>query len=284
MLANLYSDEVFLIVSIVIAVINYIFKAIGLFVLAKRNKLSIKWFAFIPFANNYLLGRLTGEINLINVKIKNTGLMVLLTELIKFIFTMAYYVLYLLPVIKDVIAGAYTPWQFLNGTVNPTLTASSGVQLLSAISSILSLGFIFLFVSVLISFFRKYAPANYMVYSIVSLFLSVEGIFIFILRNKEEVNYNEYLKKKYSQYRQNQNQNPYNPYNPYNRGNNPYEPYNPYNKGQGMGNMQKPDEPFKEFSEKQESNPFSDIFGNDTQKEKHKEEEKPEKKDDDIFH
>ena len=54
---------VFFIVSVVlIAIVMYIFGALGLMELAKKNKLDNPWLAFIPVGNSYLLGKLGFEV------------------------------------------------------------------------------------------------------------------------------------------------------------------------------------------------------------------------------
>ena len=294
MLGTIFSGITYWIIIGIVAIVNYIFKAIGLYVIAKNKKMDIKWFAFLPFVNNYLLGRLAGETVLINMKIKNSGLMILITELAKFVITTVFYVLYYMPYIQDMLAGAYSLFDLLNGAVEAQdITVGAGLSALQLFTSIFSLSFIFLFISVLITFFRKYAPNNYMAYSIISIFLSIEGIFIFMVRNKKEVNYNEYLKTKYGQFYQNrqnqsQNKNPYNPYNPYNRQNpNPYNqnPNNPY-QNNSANNPEKPEEPFKEFSEEKDNDePFSEIFkSKDKAETKEENKSDTDKKDDDVFH
>ena len=52
----------FIVVLLIVSLMLYIFGAIGLMELAKKNKISNPWFAFIPVANHYLLGKLGFEI------------------------------------------------------------------------------------------------------------------------------------------------------------------------------------------------------------------------------
>lgn len=54
---------IFLIVLLVlISIVMYIFGALGLMALAKKNKLDNPWLAFIPVGNSYLLGKLGFEV------------------------------------------------------------------------------------------------------------------------------------------------------------------------------------------------------------------------------
>ena len=54
---------IFLIVLLVlISIVMYIFGALGLMALAKKNKLDNPWLAFIPVGSSYLLGKLGFEV------------------------------------------------------------------------------------------------------------------------------------------------------------------------------------------------------------------------------
>lgn len=49
------------IVAIIIGIISYIFMAIGLYTMAKNRKMEHPWLAWIPIANNYLMGDLIND-------------------------------------------------------------------------------------------------------------------------------------------------------------------------------------------------------------------------------
>jgi hypothetical protein len=107
---------------------------------------------------------------------------------------------------------------------------------------------------------KKYAPKNYMVLSILVLFIPVARfIVIFALRNRQPIDYEAYMRARREAYIRSQQQY-YNRQNPYG---NPYGgQYNPY--GQDTPSPRKPEEPFGEFSSQNNGdaqNPFSDVNG-----------------------
>ena len=52
----------FIVLLVLISIVMYIFGALGLMALAKKNKLDNPWLAFIPIGNSYLLGKLGFEV------------------------------------------------------------------------------------------------------------------------------------------------------------------------------------------------------------------------------
>ena len=67
-----------------IGIAGYILKGLGLYRMGQRRNISYAWLAWIPIASNFLFGKLAGEVNLGNRKIKNTGLWMLLFPLVIF--------------------------------------------------------------------------------------------------------------------------------------------------------------------------------------------------------
>lgn len=61
---------------------NYVIRALGLYRIAKNNGVENAWLAWIPLADLYLLGKVTGDISLGNRKLKNTALWLLLVPII----------------------------------------------------------------------------------------------------------------------------------------------------------------------------------------------------------
>lgn len=82
-----YSEyaKTMLLVTLVLALSIYIFKSIAIFLMAKNNKLKLLFLAFIPFANYYLLGKITGEIRIFSLKVKNVGIWLGLLLFVTFI-------------------------------------------------------------------------------------------------------------------------------------------------------------------------------------------------------
>lgn len=48
-------------ISVIIGLITYIFNAIGLYTMAKNRQINNPWLAFVPIANNYILGSLIND-------------------------------------------------------------------------------------------------------------------------------------------------------------------------------------------------------------------------------
>ena len=111
---------------------------------------------------------------------------------------------------------------------------------------------------------RKYAPKNYMVLSLVSVFIPMSRfVIIFCLRNKQAIDYDAYIRARREamarEYQQRYGSGYGTPY-----GGNPYS--NPYSNPYGNATPtppQKPEDPFGEFGGgKTENDPF-DEFGKD---------------------
>ena len=62
---------IILLVGLTVAVVNYIFRGIGMYNMAKREGMDYPWLAFVPFARTYLQGELGGTVHLKNKQIKN---------------------------------------------------------------------------------------------------------------------------------------------------------------------------------------------------------------------
>ncbi|MDD2978622.1 MAG: hypothetical protein PHN80_01485 [Hespellia sp.] len=65
---------IFLLVVLVAKLVLYILKGVGMYKLAKRQKVEYPWLAFIPFARYYLQGEVSDDIRLKNKSIKNPGI------------------------------------------------------------------------------------------------------------------------------------------------------------------------------------------------------------------
>ena len=84
---------IILAVLFIFYVVNYVFKGIGMYTIAKRQGKDYPWLAFIPFARTYLHGELAGNIRLKNKMIKNPGIWYLA---LPFIFGAVNFVFYIL--------------------------------------------------------------------------------------------------------------------------------------------------------------------------------------------
>lgn len=256
---------------LIVPVTFYVLRAIGLYKLAKRKKLKCAFVAWIPVAWVYVVCKLISESKIFGLSVGKYAWLITLICVFAFLLTATYNFLIFFPFIGNYLAGHpiyivasmedITPDMFvlwgnfpLCGEVgafkNPYANFALVKKLLTAISlasRVVSFVQLVLLVSLFVCLFRKYWPSHCMLCSILSLF-GLDGPFIFAIRNKEPINYMDYLKERYRAYG--------NPYaNPYGRP--------PYNNGQWQGGTnEQPDSPFEQFEDKKNrkpEDPFSDF-------------------------
>ncbi len=287
-LANLFSGVeawetmptlVFLFLSLLIGagiwLSLFILQGIGLYKMAKSQGLKQKFLVFVPFASIYYVGKITGGCRFFNHKMKHAGTYALVAQLLaalcSFAMLAAEFYLYMVhgePQWRDYIEGMYTY------SIPYWPTATSGLGGLASWYFENGEMFIYLFgliydilmLVLVIALFKKYAPKNHIPFALLSIFVPVARyIVIFVLRNRQPVDYDQYMRAKREAYIRQQQQrygqygNPYG--NPYN---NPYS--NPYG-GQGQSrpndSSKAPEDPFEEFSTP--SNAGSSTQNTDTQ-------------------
>ena len=73
---------VFYAVLLAYVLVNYIMRAIGLYRIAKKSGCANAWLAWIPFGDLFLLGKVTGDVQLGKWTLKNTKLWLLLVPLV----------------------------------------------------------------------------------------------------------------------------------------------------------------------------------------------------------
>ena len=205
--------------------IVYIFQAVGLFTIARREGYRHKWMAFVPFFNLYYIGVCAQKNNVYGMNAKKFAIIPAVLEVVLVVGYILYYV------------AAFTIWDYIKWDLGPyDLWYASGVDGLPAsmqwlswiffnlndyILSWFELIFIVLKLFLLTAFFRTYSARQYMLFSIVGALLPLTGILIFAVRNNAGMSYSDYIRKvgeqnyrMYQQqygnpYNQNYNQNPY---------------------------------------------------------------------------
>lgn len=254
----------------------YAFKAIGLLVMAKKQrKTKLAWCAFIPFASTFLLGELAGELRFGSVKVKHLGIIAMVMELI-YTFSGVFVIGWQANLISG---GSYIVERVLNnaGDVIGYTTVFEGVsqqlQTLLNVFSVIELVFRFVqliaFIFLNIAFFRRYAPLSYIWMVLFCAILPpVEAFLVFAYRNRKPIDFDAYMKERAERIRRAQQAQfgPYGPYgqNPY--GQNPYgqNPYgqNPYGQNPYANAPSEPDDPFGEFSSPRPQQPSQGQDGN----------------------
>ena len=76
---------------------NYVFRGAAIYTMSANRGISNGWLGFIPYAHNYQLGKLAGEIELGNKKVKKTGVWLLVMPLIYGFIFIAGYIATMLP-------------------------------------------------------------------------------------------------------------------------------------------------------------------------------------------
>ena len=269
-LAEMGKTEVYIIAAIVLAVVLtfYALRSVGLFTLSRRKSYKFAWLSFVPCAWLYCACRLIGETKLFGVSFKKLALWVTIVFAVGEALSLVYNFIEWYPVV-----GYFTQTQ--NGEVT-ILTGMGGgayvipgddftnpfpsvnlpiFKVINVITYFTSLFTTLVTVFLYINLFRNYWPQHYILASVLSFF-GLFGVFVFVIRNKSEMKYSDYLRSRYG--------NVYGPYsNPYYRnGNGGYN-----GNGYGGGNYERPPEtPFKDFAERGEvdpGDPFSEFSDDD---------------------
>ena len=126
------------------------------------------------------------------------------------------------------------------------------LDVLSWISLPLDLMCIVIEITLLLNLFKKYWPERFVLAFIMSIFFGLTGIFIFIIRKKDPINYNDFLRSRYQAY------------GPYGYYYGPRPPHGPY--GQNPNANRPVDKgPFEDYAnpnERTPEEPFS-AYNND---------------------
>ena len=249
--------------------ILFILQGIGLYKIAKNRNLPNAWMGFVPFANIYYIGKMTGECAFFGRKMKRTGLYAMLVQILLFVLAALQIGLELSLFAQLGTPNGYTGYyvpQWYNGA--GAIANFYNEYYLFGDVIIMIVDFVFkVFLMVLLTgLYRQYNPKMHMPFAILSwLIPESRYIILFAWRNKKRIDYEEYVRKQQEEFIRRQQQyqnmygnpnNPNNPYgNPYQRGYGPYgNPYgNPYQRNQNQKENQEQkqapqEEPFSEFA------------------------------------
>lgn len=236
----------------------FVLQGIALYTMAKKADIGKKWLAFVPFANLFLMAKIAGDGSMFGRKIKNLEVYVCIAQVLSVAFGVlmiaAEMYLYLCVGQPSLDLNKRPYWGTAAGTTAYSIERFYGVS--GYLISIINLVYEILLFLLVLGIFRKYAPSNYTMLGMLTLFVPVSRyIILFVLRNRKAVDFNAYMRAKreaflrqQQQYQQQyrQYQNPYG--NPYQNQDDPYDRQPP----------KKPEEPFEEFA----SDKKSDESGN----------------------
>lgn len=266
-------------ISLAVVLALYALRSVGLFVLAKRQGVKNYGLAFVPFIWIYIACKLVGNARFLNNSFEKLALIFTIIFAISEVLTFAYNFIIYFPLFQylvfhggEVVIGTlaetskmgiyvsidgytniYTAQQILPFGIS-VLTIKKVLNIIYYVSGIFDIASVIITITVFINLFRKFWPQHYMLASLLSIFLGLFPIFMFAIRNKSAVNWEDYMRSRYSAYG-----NPYgNPYsNPYNNGGyNGANSQTPFEDFEDKKNKQ-PEEPFKDFDNKKD--PFDEF-------------------------
>lgn len=251
----------------------FVLQGFGLFAMAKKKGLKKPSLAFAPFVNLLLIDKLAGDCEIFGHKMKRGGMYAMIAQIAVFVTGFA------LILAEGVLFTKYAGCINFNRATGEVIWLdldSLGVALYnfysvwgSLLNSLFGLAYELLLFVLMISLLKRYAAKNYMILSMLQLFLPISRyVIIFVVRNNKAVDYEEYKRAMYEEYR-NRSARYGNPYsNPYgNRYGNPYSnpygnpygtPYRGHNPSQGSTDSSQNENPFEEFATPNED-PFEDI-------------------------
>lgn len=261
-----------LIISLAIVLALYALRSVGLYMLAKKQGLKKCGLAFVPFVWMYIACKLVGKARIFNKPIENLALIFCIIFAVAEFLTIAYEFIIYFPLFEYSIirngatfvgsasgAGEMIKYMSIDETTGifvaeqilpfglSIATVNKILDVIYYVSSLFDIASIIITVTVYLNLFRKFWPQHYMLAGLLSVFLGLFPIFVFVIRNKSAIDYAEYMRARYQRY------NPYG--NPYN---------NPYNNQQNNGgyngaSAQAPFEDFEDKKNKVPEEPFKDF-------------------------
>ncbi len=277
----------YLVIAFVIAVLFYTLRTIGLYSLAKKQNVKNIFLVFIPFAWIYIACKLIKNERFFNKPYQNLALIFCILFTVTGVLNLVYQILLYFPLFQYLVIDNQVAKLVLDETVsivglkeyfegagifidenylpygNALDLVNKALEIIGSVSGILDLASTIITVFLYIAIFKTYWPQHYTLVSLICIFTNLFPVFIFVIRKKEPVNFNDYMRSRYNSYA-NQYQNPYqNPYsNNYSNGQGDNGNYNGYNNYNPNYNTQRPDAPFNDFADensKQPEKPFEDF-------------------------
>lgn len=239
----------------------YLLRSFGVYKLSKAQNLSCAYMAFIPGMWMYPACKLCGNSRFFRTTIERVALVFAIIFSVSVLLNFAYNLILYIPLLGYYLGGGekiiisesvnivgayeYITGVYLGGDFVDPYTSILAYRLITSLRWIMgimtALGevvSIFMFCAI----FRKYWPEYFLVSVICSL-IGLFPVFIFIIRKKSPIDYNEFVRRRVEQYR--------NPYGP--------DPYG-NNSSQNRSKPSEPDDPFSDFDKKDSNDdPFSDF-------------------------
>lgn len=220
--------------------IFYAFRGVALYKMAKKRDIKEAYLAFIPFACYIFIGKLQARGKAV-AKTRKFYLVALICSAVYLGISLITDICFAVKPMKTLIidGNQLTESDFYRG--------SFALNALDMISYVAMLGYVIFTLYAYSNLFRAYTPTKVFRYNVFSLLgyvllgsFFVTGIFLFVNRDAEYIDYDEYVESMRRKY------------------------YGAFNSGSAPSNKKTKaeDDPFAEFSAKSNDDPFSD-FGND---------------------
>ena len=265
---GLFTLIIAIVSALAVPIALYVLRSIGIFVLAKKGGLKHAWLAWIPCAWFYVVCKLIKETKIFGSTFGKMALIFTIVFALGQVLLFVNDFLAYFPIVGNILihkSNVYVvleetsllpqnvrEYQFVTGIyvehdfVYPykdLFAVEKTMTIISYLSIIFDLASLIITISLYINLFRKYWPAHFVLAAVLSV-MGLFGVFVFVIRNKQPINYMEYVRSRYANY---------------------YGPQGPYG-GQGYYGGQsapsRPDEPFEDFQDakdKKPEEPFSDF-------------------------
>lgn len=204
-----------------ITVAFYVLRGLGLYKLAKRYGLKYPILAWFPFTWFYVAGLLLGNVALFGKKFDKFALVAFIVFTVSGVFYNAIRLISYIPVAGFFLQGGTTylsySTKYLAGcTVFDTSFGYVGLinfndpysdtlwkvlNVMAYVSRWISIVSLFFTVIIYSNFFRSFLPNHYFIATIFSVLFSSIGLFglwAFVVRNNERVNYADYMRSRYA--------------------------------------------------------------------------------------
>ncbi len=272
---------------VAILLLFYALRSVGVFVMARRTEGKLRkmaYLAWFPIAWIYLAARLAGKVVVFGKPMKRFALFLVIFFAFAEALTITQFLMTYIPLIGYALSGGRVAlltsvsgkldnasllkmlndtgyYQYLlDGAVwvgeplvgypsanNYAIAKASSI--LSYVDSVVSLIEVVILIFFYIALFKRYYPQHFIIATILSIWIGLFPIFVFAVRKRKPINYNDYMRERINYINSMRAQN-----NPNNL-NNPYA-------GNNANRPPQPDNPFDDFAEKgerKEDNPFSEF-------------------------
>ncbi len=264
-------------VAVIIAL--YVLRSIGLYKMAENQSVNKAWLSFVPCAWIFIAGKLIGTARLFAKPCKKFALITFILFTVSELLTLAYTISALFPLVGVYLSGSdiniyyymfsgeavvgAMEYPLYGGILTDGIIQifnGNGVaidyvynekvififEIVNWVLFVLGGASLFFMFNLYAELFKKYCPSKFMLMTVLSI-LGGFPIIVFVLKNRQPVDYMEYVRNRYQKF---YSSNPYG---------NPYE--NPYGQPSGESAPRQEEKPSNEPSE-----PFAEFFSDKDKK------------------